>query len=482
MLTTIKSWLGETKSTPKPRRTMLDVEALGDRTLMSATLTNGTLFVDGTANHDTVVVSRQYFEGQWWVRVNERVSDGTFLYAPKDSWFRQADVRSISFSGGNGHDSFTNNTHLPSTAYGGAGNDTLRGGSGVDKFYGNAGHDLLFGNGGNDHLYGDAGNDVIQGGAGIDRLYGGADNDKLFGGSSYDYLYGGGGDDFLDDGGGLNFVDGGPGLDFNARVIALRGATKEDVVQDQSPSCGCLAAIQSVAHTGRNLASQITYLGVGNTGTNPVYRVRLWMNGAWRNYDVPFNGDLITRTLSNGTVETYDAVPKSDHVSTNRGCEQQSWVTILQRAYYQAKGVNWRSWQAVKDDGRCNPGDVMFSLTGRASKQYDAGWFDSTLDREDRIRIMNALAANKAVVVGTFNSNSDLSTRQLIAKHAYSVVGCYTRSDGMTMFKLRNPWGFDGGRDSSNNQIDGLDSNHYDATFDVTWTDFMKSVEDYWVN
>jgi hypothetical protein len=238
-----------------------------------------------------------------------------------------------------------------------------------------------------------------------------------------------------------------------------------------------------VAHTGVDLRTRITYLGVGDTGTNPVYRVRLFLNGAWRNVDVDFNGDLVTRTLPDGRIETYDAMPVNDSSPLNKGCERQTWVTILQRAYLKSQRVDYKSWSDIKENGGCNQGAVMRALTGRASSHYDVGGlFDSDLDREDRIRIQNALSANKAVAIGTYNSNGELSTRQLIAQHAYSVIGWYTREDGMTMFRLRNPWGIDGGRDASNNQINGLDGNSADAEFDVTWDDFKKSVEDYWIN
>jgi hypothetical protein len=125
----------------------------------------------------------------------------------------------------------------------------------------------------------------------------------------------------------------------------------------------------------------------------------------------------------------------------------------------------------------------MTALTGVRSIQYDAGLFDSTLDREDRLRIMTAVQANKAVCAGTFDSAGDLSTEQLVPQHAYSVIGCYTRADGMTMFILRNPWNYDGWTDKNGNgRFDGMDGNYSDAVIHVTWDDFKRSIEDYWVN
>jgi Calpain family cysteine protease/RTX calcium-binding nonapeptide repeat (4 copies) len=478
MLTAIKTWLGASRTQSRPRRATLDLETLGDRTLLSTSLVGGTLSIAGTGDHDTATVSRQYIDGVWWVRVNEQRQTGTFTFPAVDSWYRQSQVSRIEFNGHNGDDIFTNNTSIRSTANGGRGDDVLKGGTGIDALHGNEGYDQVVGGAGGDYLYGESGKDTIQAGAGIDHIYGGDGDDKLFGGSSYDYVYGESGNDFLDDGGGWNYIDGGADFDFNARVLALYGATMEDVQQAQSPTCSCLAAIQSVADTGRDLRNLITYLGVGDSGTNPVYRVRLFRDGAWRNFDIPFNGNLIT----NGG-DIYDAVPVTDVAHADRGCEQQSWVTILQRAYLQAKGVNWRDWRDVDNNGRCNEAHVMKALTGRNSNRYDYGVRDDPLEREDRERIVRALAANKPVVVGTFDRPGLLSTERLIPEHSYSVVDTRTRADGVRMFTLRNPHGEDGWTDKDGDGIrDGADSAPGDALIELTWDDFRQSIEDYTIN
>jgi len=478
MLTTIKTWLGQWKSPSQPRLVTLDLEYLGDRTLLTTSLVGGTLNIAGTGDHDTATVSRQNFDGDWWVRVNEQRQSGTTTYPAVDSWYRQSAVSRIEFNGQNGDDVFTNNTSIRCSANGGFGADVLKGGTGIDALHGNEGYDQVLGSAGGDYLYGESGKDTIQGGAGIDHIYGGDGDDKLFGGTSYDYVYGDPGNDFLDDGGGTNFLNGGDGFDFNARVLAVHGATMEDVDQAQSPTCACLAAIQSVAHTGRDLRGLITYLGVGDSQINPIYRVRLFRDGAWRNFDIPFDGDLTT----NGGA-TYDAVPVTDIAHADRGCEQQSWVTILQRAYLQANGVDWRNWRDVKENGLCNEGHVMKALTGRNSNRYDYGVRDDPLEREDRDRIVRALAANKPVVVCTFDRRGLLSTERLVPEHCYSVVGTRTRADGVTMFTLRNPHGEDGWTDKDGDgTFDGADSNTGDALVELTWDDFRQSIEDYTIN
>ncbi|WP_162273936.1 calcium-binding protein [Mariniblastus fucicola] len=137
--------------------------------------------------------------------------------------FDVADVESIRFVGLGGDDRFTNNTSIPSFAFGQDGDDVLIGGSGNDRLIGGSGNDMLTGNDGDDEIRGGAdGTKVIEGGAGDDRLFGGTGtntirgedgNDTIYGGDSIDSVYGGNGDDLLYPGHGNNYVEGGAGDD-----------------------------------------------------------------------------------------------------------------------------------------------------------------------------------------------------------------------------------------------------------------------------
>jgi len=191
MLSTIKNLLGQSKTSSKSNQVKLGVEGLGDRSLMSAGLSNGVLNICGTKAHDTTAVSQVYFEGQWWIRVNETTTVGGVTSTPKDSWFAMSKVKTIVFNGCDGNDMFTNNTAIRSCAYGGNGDDILTGGSGNDLLRGNAGNDQLNGRAGADCLFGDAGADCLFGGDGNDGLYGGTGLDVLRGENGNDYLNGG---------------------------------------------------------------------------------------------------------------------------------------------------------------------------------------------------------------------------------------------------------------------------------------------------
>jgi hypothetical protein len=143
--------------------------------------------------------------------------------------FAVADVETIRFVGLGGNDRFTNNTSIPSFAFGHAGNDTLIGGSGNDRLNGGTGEDTLEGNDGDDEIRGGAdGTKIIDGGAGNDKLFGGAGTNTIRGGAGDDIVYGGDlmdlvfgdeGDDLLYPGHGENIVRGGDG---NDTVIAGR--------------------------------------------------------------------------------------------------------------------------------------------------------------------------------------------------------------------------------------------------------------------
>ena len=143
--------------------------------------------------------------------------------------YRSYLVDRVLFHGGDGDDWFANETALPSTAYGEAGNDTLLGGSvrdrlfgglgndllegrdGRDVLWGGVGDDLIWGGPGNDELHGEEGDDDLRGNEGDDAIWGNSGSDKLHGGQGNDTLYGNRGNDTLRSGRGKDLLDGGQG-------------------------------------------------------------------------------------------------------------------------------------------------------------------------------------------------------------------------------------------------------------------------------
>jgi hypothetical protein len=143
-------------------------------------------------------------------------------------------VRSFYADGGSGDDSIANDTALPSTLRGGAGDDLLEGGSGGDLIDGQSGDDSLDGGAGRDTLLG-SGTDMLVGGPDADELRGGgildggAGNDTLIGDPSDDTLVGGEGDDYLDGAAGADRLLAGAGTD-----IAL-GGDGNDAISGEAP-------------------------------------------------------------------------------------------------------------------------------------------------------------------------------------------------------------------------------------------------------
>ena len=212
----------------RPIESRLHCESLEGRIVLTAGIgldpTTGILAIMGSETADVSVVR---YEG---VNVVATISNaaGTTTRSYKSS-----DVKAITFAGYAGDDFFTNNTAIPSTASGGAGNDSLRGGSGKDTLMGGDGDDKLMGNKGDDILQGAAGNDTEIGGAGIDTLYGGLGDDSLSGAAGDDKLNGGSGDDWLDGGAGNDSVSGDDGNDVQYGGVgddSMKGGNGDDVL------------------------------------------------------------------------------------------------------------------------------------------------------------------------------------------------------------------------------------------------------------
>ena len=119
-------------------------------------LVGSTVYINGTDANDYVSVYDYRVPSHADTRMLEVDANGVatfFQYNQPTGHFPP--VRMIIFHGGNGNDTFVNNTSLTSAAFGEGGNDCLFGGSGHDYLYGGDGGDYVFGCAGNDYLYGD---------------------------------------------------------------------------------------------------------------------------------------------------------------------------------------------------------------------------------------------------------------------------------------------------------------------------------------
>jgi RTX calcium-binding nonapeptide repeat (4 copies) len=161
----------------------------------SASVTNGTLTINGTGGHDDITLALASDPTQLLV---------DFGNGAVPQSFNRATFTNISAFLGRGHDTFAvNGTNgavtIPMTVDGGAGNDTITSGAADDVLIGGRGDDRILGGDGNDLIFGGRGNDFVDGERGTDTeiLGAGKDiaqwlpgegNDNIDGGSGHDTL------------------------------------------------------------------------------------------------------------------------------------------------------------------------------------------------------------------------------------------------------------------------------------------------------
>lgn len=164
----------------------------------AATLTQGALFVAGTAGDDTIGLSVTGSQ----LAVSEGQGSQSF---PLDQ------IESISVQARAGNDRINIGAGVPgAVAFGGSGDDTIVSMNGNDTLGGGAGKDSIHGGSGNNLIIGGRGADSLVAGTGNDTLDAGRGFDSLAAGSGHDLLLGGAGNDTLS-GGALDTLDGGPG-------------------------------------------------------------------------------------------------------------------------------------------------------------------------------------------------------------------------------------------------------------------------------
>jgi Ca2+-binding RTX toxin-like protein len=95
------------------------------------------------------------------IQIDQDGNTLTLNYNGQISTYDARDITAIAGLGGNGNDTFTNNTSIAGVFYGQGGNDVLLGGDGRDVLKGGNGNDVIDGRGGEDDITGDAGADTL---------------------------------------------------------------------------------------------------------------------------------------------------------------------------------------------------------------------------------------------------------------------------------------------------------------------------------
>lgn len=393
---------------------------------LTATLANGVLKIEGTDKADRIIVHESNgFAGSFVSIDNVKISvSGKSVGSVDSAKVDKIEVRAL---GGDDVVSLSHSSYdavsIPSTIWGGIGNDSIYGGAGPDTIWGNAGWDKLYGNDGDDFLGG--------GTAGVDGATV-AERDLLSGGAGWD-----------------KFSD---GFDFSNWIVD--GTSVSDIRQTESPTCQTLATLAAAVNSGISFGtSKITYLGNNN------YSVKLYENGKAVYETVNFNG----------TWSDNDPMPSDDDDGRNYA---EFWTILMQRARLEHfYGINWstKMTEADWDAAQKKSNSTLFSIA--SAEQQMHGWTASDKNIGDVTAqgLADALSRSDMVIAGTPGSKKktlDPSTG-LVGGHAYAVTNVYKDSSGTWMVKLYNPWNKDG----SATPADGVD----DGVLKITWTKFKAN-------
>jgi len=153
---------------------------------------------DGWSANDTITIeldaTQQYLVGRIGTEIVE--------------WRALSSVSSITVYGFGGNDTISINSavNIPTTIYGGTGNDDISGGSGDDKIYGEDGNDTIKGNNGADNILAGTGIDTVSyygRTGGVSVTFDGVANDGTSGEGDYvrsdaENINGGNGADIID--------------------------------------------------------------------------------------------------------------------------------------------------------------------------------------------------------------------------------------------------------------------------------------------
>lgn len=378
-------------------------------------------------------------------------------------------IQAIVATGGNGNDRIVNDiVDVQLRAFGLGGDDYLEGYNAVDVLDGGDGNDTLVGYGGNDRLIGGNGNDTLRGMNGDDYLHGGSGKNTLDGGTGTDTYHRDllmgrlalssvrdsrpcsadsentvrvGGDVLGPNLTGDCFtpVDNDPALPpevisgayLNEQITSTTRDSQWDIKQDQSPTCAFLASLSAYA---------------GRTGTNNDLVLAIRYNRSTDTYGVPiFHGGQWTTQWVNGDW------------TEGRDPGGRLWVTLYQKAYLQAWGVQTRGadgsllpeslWTSPNGTGWQNASNALDALTPGVSR-----WTPIASALHPLIRADLTSDATFGMVATTKDSGT---TDGVVADHTYTLVDAFTEN-GVEKVRLYNPWGRDQVGTPADGKNDGL--------------------------
>lgn len=407
-------------------------ERLEQRQLMSAApstmVIDQVLHVQGSASGDVILVDVTS-AGITINGVNAASAEG---------------IKAIRIDGGNGNDriELSKSLTLPSSLYGGNGNDSLIGGSGSDHLYGGAGNNVLAGGGGDDVLVTiGGGKDNLAGDGGQDSFW--ADfikKERIKDASPEEMSLGvhrvkefgvrAGGKaaaqmmqtDLQDPV--LTSAATGYAHFSNLPLFADAGPSLDDVQQGQVGDCYFLSVIGAVAQVQPDrIQESIVDLGDGT------YAVQ-FTRGKAKSF-IRVDADL-----------PVDAA--GELAFAKLGAESSMWVALMEKAYtFFRRGLGT---YASIESGWMSEAATALGMSYKSLASADV------LEQA-----ASSIAAGKVVTITTKAGSDDA---KFVPSHGYSVDSVIRDSGGRAVgLRLRNPWGYDGSIST-----DGSDDGYVIAT------------------
>lgn len=336
-------------------------------------------------------------------------------------------ISEIAIWGGDGNDTITvtSSVTLNTRLYGGAGNDTL-----INKTTGRAtivsiggGTDILTGNGTNTSFWFDSTDtaNTTTADAAAGRVHKVTSFYQPFTTNTASANYVSlelNGQNLTDP------TDSGATIRLANRSFWGTSPTADDINQGYLGDCYYLATLAGLATCSPNTLMELAVdLGDGT------YAVMYKRNGV-TSY-VRVDGDL---AAYGGTTE-YNSTGSSGAI----------WACIMEKAY-----AFFRTGADTYASIEAGLMSAVFNDFGIANKTVSPSSASTTSLYSS---ISAALAAGKAVTIGTYSSVS--SGTPLIGSHAYTVISASKDAYGNITYVVRNPWGFDGVSNSSD-LSDGL--------------------------
>lgn len=451
-------------------------------TTLKATVSQGTLKVEGTAGPDKITI-KQLVNG-----VLELIS-GTGSTASRRT-FSDPSIKRIEISTGAGNDDvlIDRSVRRPAWIDGGTNDDNLTGSDMADVIIGGPGIDAIHGRGGNDYLQGGVGSDTVKGGSGDDLIFSGAGpgQDQLFGeddndrivsiGSGRTVFSGGVGNDVIwadstDVRANDSIVDTSrdivrrvgifqplgwpirqfPGLEqngptlvdprahawwnplswstaymkFPGRPAFASQVSMSDVKQGGVGDCVLQATMAAIAkHRPDVLRRLVTDMGDGTfvvaLGRNSDHFVRV-------SNALPVN--VVDRSVA------YTQITRDGSIG----------FALIEKAVANQKGGYQSLWGI-------NPSDAISLLGGTANAIHLGAGSNGPLTMD---RILRDFESGQPAIVGTEHEVPPGS--KLESMHAYAVASVQRNAAGaVTSITLYNPWGTDGGAVKDTNPNDGF--------------------------